>query len=82
MFPLIFAALLAQDVDQAAPIRYKEVTTLEFPDQTLLGGWIGPAGQAHFERKRAEFAPLIALRRDFNAEITDSAALIGGATGI
>jgi hypothetical protein len=35
-----------------------------------------------YERKRGEFAPLITLRRDFNAEIADSAAIIGGATGI
>lgn len=76
------AALLAQEADHGVPLRYQQVTTLEFPEQSLVGDLIGPTGCAFYERKRAEFAPLIALRRDFNAEITDSAAIIGGATGI
>jgi hypothetical protein len=82
MSPLFFAALLAQDADRSALVRYQEVTTLEFPEQDLVGELVGPTGCVLYERKRGEFAPLITLRRDFNAEIADSAAIIGGATGI
>jgi hypothetical protein len=79
MSPLFFAALLAQDADRSALVRYQEVTTLEFPEQDLVGELVGPTGCVLYERKRGEF---ITLRRDFNAEIADSAAIIGGATGI
>lgn len=79
---LALGALLAQDVDQTVVVRYPSVTTLEFHEQSVAGALVSPAGAVLYERKRAAFAPLIALRRDFNAEITDSAAIIGGATGI
>lgn len=73
---LFLLATLAQSVDvdtQKVDVRYTEI---DFGEYQVTADLIRPTGCVLFERKRAEFAPLIALRQDFNAEIADSTAQI------
>ena len=73
---LLLIATLAQSADTAPVVTYKEVTELDFPDVEVSTDLVRPTGSVLFERKRGEFAPLIALRRDFNAEIGQSTDLV------
>ncbi|MEL6342745.1 MAG: hypothetical protein AAFV53_06405 [Myxococcota bacterium] len=68
-------AALAQQDDDKAPIEYREVTELSEDDFTGLnvdGELVKPRGAVFFDVKREGFHPMITLRTDFNAEMSDS----------
>ncbi|MEY3210890.1 MAG: hypothetical protein RIT28_1371 [Pseudomonadota bacterium] len=75
-FVLAPSITLAQEStpEVAAPgFQYAERTVVEF-DQALEleGELVRPTGQTVLERRSANFAPMIRLRADFDAELADS----------
>ena len=52
---------------------YKEKIEIDFEALELEGELIKPQGALLLERKKANFNPLIKLRKDFSTEISQSA---------
>lgn len=67
------SAALAQEVDdEGRQVKYKSRTEIDFDAVDVSGELVKPAGQVGFERRKADFNPLITLRPDFNAEMKQS----------
>ena len=53
-------------------VVYKEKTEIDFEALELEGELVKPQGALVLERKKANFNPLIKLRKDFTTEIIQS----------
>ena len=53
-------------------VIYKDKTEIDFEALELEGELVKPQGALVLERKKANFNPLIRLRKDFKIEISDS----------
>lgn len=62
-------ALLADDEPK---VVYKDKTEIDFEGIELEGELVKPQGALLLERKKANFNPLIRLRKDFTLEIKQS----------
>ena len=62
---------LAQDADNPN-VKYKKETVIDFEGLELEGELVRPQGNLILERKRANFNPLIKLKKDFKEEINQS----------
>ena len=62
---------LASDGNEPTVI-YKKKTEIDFEALELEGELVKPQGNLILERKRANFNPLIKLRKDFTPEINKS----------
>ncbi len=67
---IIMSMAIAEEPD--AKIVYKEKTEIDFEALDIEGELIKPQGALLLERSKAAFNPLIRLRKDFNAEMSDS----------
>ena len=64
---------LAYGGDKEDPIVvYKKETIIDFESLDIEGELVKPQGNLILERKRANFNPLIKLRKDFSQEMTKS----------
>lgn len=69
----VFAApALAQDETPDPQVTYAPETHVEFTGVEVDGEVVKPGTSLISEARRAEFAPMISLRADFNAEIDQS----------
>ena len=68
---LLTLLILAQETEEPIVI-YKKKTEIDFEALELEGELVKPQGNLILERKRANFNPLIRLRKDFTIEMTDS----------
>ncbi len=55
---------------------YKKKTEIEFDSLELEGELVKPQGALVLERKKANFNPLIRLKKDFNIEMNQSTKYI------
>jgi len=64
----------AQDEEdtEGRKVIYKERTEVDFEGVEVAGELVKPQGALLLDRKRASFNPLIKLRSDFNAEMSQS----------
>ena len=70
---LILNVSFANDLDKEEPIVvYKKQTEIDFEALELEGELVKPQGALLLERKRANFNPLIKLRKDFDFEMQES----------
>ena len=69
---LLITLTLAQETEEPK-IIYKKETEIDFEALELEGELVKPQGALVLERKRANFNPLIKLRKDFSTEISQSA---------
>jgi len=58
--------------DDEPKVVYKEKTEIDFEALELEGELVKPQGALVLERKKANFNPLIKLRKDFTIEINKS----------
>ena len=75
MFSILLLAssiALANDSNNNPKVVYKEKTEIDFEALELEGELVKPQGSLLLERKRANFNPLIKLRKDFNLEMSQS----------
>ena len=56
--------------------KYRDITEIEFDGTDVSASLLRPAGAMVIIRRRANFAPLIELRLDFNDEMERSTDLI------
>ena len=68
---LLSTPALADDKDEPVVV-YKKKTEIDFEALELEGELVKPQGNLILERKRANFNPLIKLRKDFTHEINKS----------
>ena len=68
---LLTLLTLGQEVEEPKVI-YKKKTEIDFENLDIEGELVKPQGALLLERKKANFNPLIKLRQDFNAEMTES----------
>ena len=57
---------------QGRRIIYQDITELDLEGSDVQAGVNGPQLGFHLEPKRAQFAPMIRLRVDFNQEMSSS----------
>jgi hypothetical protein len=69
---LLSSSAFANDTDDPKVV-YKKETEIDFEALELEGELVKPQGALVLERKRANFNPLIKLRKDFTSEISQSA---------
>lgn len=72
----VFAAEPAEPTSAASNVRYQAVTDLTFEELDLTAKLLRPENVLVLERRRATFNPLIRLRADFDAEMTESLDLV------
>ena len=68
---LLSTPATADDKDEPVVI-YKKKTEIDFEALELEGELVKPQGNLILERKKANFNPLIKLRKDFTQEINQS----------
>jgi RNase P/RNase MRP subunit p29 len=68
---LLLLLTLAQETEDPIVI-YKKKTEIDFEALELEGELVKPQGNLILERKKANFNPLIKLRKDFVQEINQS----------
>jgi RNase P/RNase MRP subunit p29 len=68
---LLTLLTLAQEAEEPIVI-YKKKTEIDFEAFELEGELVKPQGNLILERKKANFNPLIKLRKDFTQEINQS----------
>ena len=68
---LLSTAATADDKDEPVVI-YKKKTEIDFEALELEGELVKPQGNLILERKKANFNPLIKLRKEFTQEINQS----------
>jgi len=68
---LLITPARADDKEEPIVI-YKKETEIDFEALELEGELVKPQGNLILERKKANFNPLIKLRKDFTQEITKS----------
>lgn len=66
------APALAQDETPEPQVSYAAETEIEFTGVQVDGEVVKPGNALVTEARRAEFAPMISLRQDFNLEIDQS----------
>lgn len=66
------APALAQEETPEPQVTYAAETQIEFGELEVGGEVINPGNVLITEPRRADFAPMIALRSDFNVEIDQS----------
>ena len=75
-FATLPTAAFAQDEEgggeEGPKVIYKERTEVDFEGVEVAGELVKPQGALLLDRKRASFNPLIKLRADFNAEMSQS----------
>ena len=77
MLYLLFISTIALANDSEEPVvTYKKQTEIDFEGLEIDGELVKPQGQLVLERKKANFNPLITLRKDFNPELKSSVELI------
>ena len=77
MFYLFLLINIAFANDPEEPtVTYKKQTEIDFEGLEIDGELVKPQGQLVLERKKANFNPLITLRKDFNPELKSSVELI------
>ncbi len=69
---LITTPVMADDDDDDPIVIYKKKTEIDFEALELEGELVKPQGNLILERKKANFNPLIKLRKDFTQEINQS----------
>ena len=69
---LLLAAPAMADDDDETIVIYKKQTEIDFEALELEGELVKPQGNLILERKKANFNPLIKLRKDFTIEINQS----------
>ena len=62
---------LAQEAEEPK-VKYQKETVIDFEGLEIEGELVRPQGNLILERKRANFNPLIRLRQDFDAEMSES----------
>ena len=62
---------LAQETEEPK-VKYQKETVIDFEGLEIEGELVRPQGNLILERKRANFNPLIRLRQDFDAEMSES----------
>ena len=70
------SALAQESIEEEPTIVYAEETVLDFERMEVTGQLVRPEGSLVKARRRAEFAPMIALRVDFNEALSESVDLI------
>ena len=73
------AALADEGADttaEAPTVQYASETQIDFEGLDVTAEIQAPDGRVVFERRAAEFAPMIRLRTDFNEEVAVSVDLI------
>ena len=68
---LLSPEVFAEDKDEPI-VLYKKKTEIDFEALELEGELVKPQGNLILERKKANFNPLIKLRKDFTQEINQS----------
>jgi hypothetical protein len=61
-----------EDEDNGRKVIYNSRTEIDFEEVEVDGQLVKPEGTLLLDRKRATFNPLIKLRRNWDAEITES----------
>tara|TARA_B100001123_G_scaffold149960_1_gene173548 strand:- start:226 stop:477 length:252 start_codon:yes stop_codon:yes gene_type:complete len=69
---LSYSITATADDDDDPIVKYKKETIIDFEALELEGELVKPQGNLILERKKANFNPLIRLRKDFTAEIKQS----------
>ncbi len=70
---LLSTTAFADDGEPEAPtVIYAQETDIIFDGLDVTGELVRPVGAQVMARRRAEFAPMMQLRRDFNAEVLAS----------
>jgi hypothetical protein len=73
MFTILLLINVAMAEDPAdAKVVYKKETEIDFEALELEGELVKPQGALLLERRRANFNPLIKLRKDFDVEMKES----------
>ena len=67
----VSAPAFAQDADEPKVV-YKSRTEIDFDGVEVDGELVKPQGALLLDRKRANFNPLITLRKDFDQEMDKS----------
>ena len=67
-FYFLVGIVLAED----RTVEYKKKTEIDFEALDISGEMVKPQGSIIMDRKKAEFNPLIRIRKDFNQEIANS----------
>ena len=67
-FYFLVGLLFAED----RTTEYKKRTEIDFEALDVTGEMVKPQGSVIIDRKKAEFNPLIRIRKDFNQEISNS----------
>jgi len=62
----------ADDPVEEPKVIYKERTEIDFEGVEIAGELVRPQGALVLDRKRANFNPMIKLRRDFDDEMDKS----------
>ena len=62
----------ADETEDGQRIIYKQKTEIDFEGIELQGELVKPQGALLLDRKRANFNPLIKLRKDFDDEMDES----------
>ena len=68
----LYSAPVTADDDDDPIVKYKKETIIDFEALELEGELVKPQGNLILERKKANFNPLIKLRKDFTTEINQS----------
>ena len=66
----------ADTTAEAPTVQYASETQIDFEGLDVTAEIQAPDGRVVFERRAAEFAPMIRLRTDFNEEVAVSVDLI------
>jgi len=76
LLPLSTLAQAQEEPSVEPAVTYKSVTEIEFETQDLDGVVTRPNIEYVMERTEGRFPPLIQIRDDFNAELTESISRI------
>ncbi len=69
---LLFSAPVTADDTEEPKVIYRKKTEIDFENLDIEGELVKPQGALLLERKKANFNPLIKLRKDFTQEINQS----------
>ena len=69
---LLFSAPVMADDTEEPKVIYRKKTEIDFENLDIEGELVKPQGALLLERKKANFNPLIKLRKDFTQEINQS----------
>ncbi len=69
---LLFSAPVMADDTEEPKVIYRKKTEIDFENLDIEGELVKPQGALLLESKKANFNPLIKLRKDFTQEINQS----------